>query len=160
MLWIGVKTRSPIILIIFVMIILAFMDDVFMFHEGIGLQLSQTLNLSGSVDGEGIRGRDIGEVIYILSVGLFFLGLGAIFYFREKSSWCRDTVHGVALVMVALVFFSVGMDTADHLLKSTHWRHLFGLADDFGEMLGLSAFLAFCIDRLRSYFVLAKNKLL
>lgn len=113
-------------------------DDALRVHELMGLRLIEPLNLQPVF---GLRARDLGELIFSLSVGLTVITLGAVGYRFGDAVARRVCIHllvGIGLLAV----FGIGVDMAHVAVGQDNptvdmW---FVVAEDGGEVVMFSFF--------------------
>lgn len=109
-------------------------DDSMRIHERFGLHASAWLDLPTF---GGMRGRDIGELLFAALVAAVLLPVLGFGYVRG-SAVARAVSTRLAVLLAALVMFGVGGDVIHRLLSGTDLDVLAGMVEDGGEMLVLS----------------------
>lgn len=157
--WLALNSKSRLLFTFCLFFFFLFLDDLLMLHEQAGFNLSKFLDLSPLSNFLAIRERDVGEVFYFLLAGFVFLGVGDYHYVHEQNPWNRRTARKITAAVGTFGFFSLGLDALDHVQNLNHFRHFFGLADDFGEMILLSLLSALCVDLFINFEIppLARN---
>lgn len=120
------------------------LDDMLSFHENMSLVVSNWLGLSApQILVANLRVKDLGELGYSASVGLVFLLLLGIAYLRSNPNRKR-IFHTIVIYLAVFLFFGVGLDIIDRfVVDSQILKGMFTLAEDGGEMLALSFFVAY-----------------
>jgi hypothetical protein len=114
-------------------------DDSLTLHEQAGEWLAQQIHLWPIGH---LRPQDIGELIYLSAMGGLILVMLGVTYLRSSTA-VRS--YGWRLLAMLLVFgvFSVALDVMHQMLEGTRVFGLSGLLEDGGEMVVMSALLAY-----------------
>lgn len=110
-------------------------DDFFQIHEWAGNLFATHFTF---VPPFGLRLEDIGELTAsVIAGGVLFIPL--LFAYRSASSVCRKVFFDIALLVVLLIFFAVGVDMV-HGAIDMGWKVSFilGVIEDGGELLSMS----------------------
>ena len=133
-LYLAITRRHPLYLSWALLFGYLLIDDSFAVHERLGTRISSYLNFSPALR---LRANDFGELAVYALFGLFFLALIGITYYFSDSS-IRRNCRPLFLLLLALVFFGVGMDMIHSIARSPVWGHILGIIEDGGEMLVMS----------------------
>jgi hypothetical protein len=155
-----VRVRQPVYLAWAFVYALALIDDSLQVHEGLGEHLSGLLagatvlgvELDALEGSTGFRAQDLGELlVYGIYGGIFVgvLGIG----FAASQGIHRQVGAGFALLLAALAFFVAAVDMLDRLViaLSSGLAKVLATAEDSGEMLVVSATLAFALGVWQRY---------
>jgi len=147
-LYLAITRRSPLYFSWALLFGYLLIDDSFTVHERLGTEISRYFNFSPALR---IRPQAFGELAVSAFFGLFFFALiGVSYHFSDTS--VRRTCRPLFLLLLALVFFGVGMDTIHSMARSPVWGHILGIIEDGGEMLVMSVTVWFVFllqDRTR-----------
>jgi hypothetical protein len=110
------------------------LDDSMRIHERFGLHMVAWAHLH---DFGGLRGRDVGELVYAALAAVVMVSGLALAYVR-CSPVARAISADLAFLIAALAACAVGGDTLHRLLSGTAINSIAALAEDGGEMLVLS----------------------
>lgn len=128
------RTRLPVLLLWIGVYGCLLLDDSMRIHERFGLDIAAWAHLHGF---GGLRGRDLGELIYA-ALGAAVLTPVLVLGYLRSSPMARAICDDLLLLLIALLIFAVGGDTIHRLLSSTTFDALAGIVEDGGEMLVLS----------------------
>jgi hypothetical protein len=117
------------------------LDDALQVHERVGGRIALR---AGFVSAMRLRAQDFGELAVSLAVGSLFFALIASLYRRAPGS-ARAATHGLAVLLAALVFFGIVIDLAHIAVPIVG----FSMVEDGGEMLVMSALLAYALHLVR-----------
>lgn len=116
-------------------------DDALQFHERGGRHLARTLELS---DALGLRAVDFGELLITGAAGLV-LAIPLIVGYLHGDARTRGIYQGFVVLVGVLLFFGVVMDMI-HILAGPLGRGSpLGFVEDGGEMLSITAMVAFAL---------------
>jgi hypothetical protein len=115
------------------------LDDAGRIHERSGLALAAWLHLA---DFAGLRGRDIGELIFELFAGLLVIPT-VVFGCWRSAQPARAISADLTVLLLALAACGVGADLVHQMLSATSMNTFAGLIEDGGEMLVLSLTCAY-----------------
>ncbi|MEE8224995.1 MAG: hypothetical protein V3R42_04680 [candidate division NC10 bacterium] len=138
-LYLAITRRSPLYFSWALLFGYLLIDDSFAVHERLGIKISSYMNFSPALR---LRAQDFGELAVYAFFGLFFLALTGITYYFSDSS-VRRSCRPLFLLLLALVFFGVGMDLFHIMVRSPVWDHILGTIEDGGEMLVMSVIVWF-----------------
>lgn len=116
-------------------------DDALQFHERFGQQLVGVLGLTGAF---GLRAVDFGELIVTGAATLVLMIPLIVGYVHSdaRSRW----IYRVFLVLVGvLAFFGVALDMLHIILGEYGLGSLMAFLEDGGEMLSVTAMVAFAL---------------
>jgi hypothetical protein len=123
-----------------VLVILA--DDAARLHEEVGRWIASTLDLS---DALGLRGQDLGELLFWAIIGIVLLGLLAIahVHITGQDRWRSAGLFGCLLL---LGVFGVVIDMV-HVLLANHDRagRIAGTIEDGGELMVLTILVVYVV---------------
>lgn len=125
-------------LVMLVMVI----DDAAQLHERAGRSIATTLDLSGAF---GLRGQDLGELIFWAVVGTLLLALLAIAHVGITATDRRRSA-GLFGCLLLLGFFGIIVDMVHVLLSD--WdrpRRIAIIIEDGGELMALSILLVYVV---------------
>jgi hypothetical protein len=113
-------------------------DDALRLHEIVGDFIERNLDLSPPF---GLRLQDIGELVVSASVGMILLSFVTLAYLNGEEAF-KKMSQDMLLLILALVFFGVGVDMA-HVAIKLGWkvRFVLGVIEDGGEMVIASLIL-------------------
>ncbi|WP_143467583.1 hypothetical protein [Leptolyngbya ohadii] len=135
---IAVKKRSLLYSSWMLLFLYLLTDDYAEVHEKLGLRLSDALEF---VPWFGLRARDFGELLVSASAGLFFLlCIGIAYYLGDRTF--RAISKGLVLLLLALAVCGVVIDFL-YILAGSNFSQFFGLLEDGGEMIVVSAVTTF-----------------
>lgn len=147
----GVRSRRPTFPAIASLFVLLLMDDALMIHERVGRYIS------GAGATEAVLGtlahNDLGELAVF---ALYAAVLGAVLF----AAWWRTDlrtrrfIQGFICVFLVLGFFAGALDMAHQVVigSSRFIGKIFALAEDGGEMVGLSMALMVALSAYRFAF--------
>lgn len=112
-----------------------FLDDALRIHEISGVHVTSLIGIEPAL---GLRAQDFGEIIVTAMAAAVFLPAIAFFFLRGNDEFRRACRH-IVLLLVALVFFGVVVDTL-HVGIDLGWKvgFLLGVVEDGGEMVVIS----------------------
>ncbi len=116
------------------------MDDCLQLHEIGGARLGQWLTHTFAM-----RERlavAVGEMLYLIVMGIGLLSIVATAQERDKSEWSNHAKLFFPLTLL-LAFFAIGMDAIHALLPRGVVHQLAGAIEDGGEQLVMSCLVAF-----------------
>ncbi|MBL8211477.1 MAG: hypothetical protein JNK87_12225 [Bryobacterales bacterium] len=117
-------------------------DDWLMLHEEAGAVLASRYELFVP----GLRGRDVGELLFAALMGAALLPLLALTYWRADLAVRRD--GRIAAVLVALLAgCGIGLDLLHQALYRTPFFVPAGMAEDGGEMLAMTLLVVWAGSR-------------
>lgn len=116
-------------------------DDALQFHELGGAAIAETLGYSSRL---GLRAVDFGELTISAAFGVLFTVAIVVSYWRS-SAGARHASQDLSVLFAALVFFGVGFDMLHALAGIGVLGILFGLMEDGGELLAVSATMAYLL---------------
>lgn len=127
-------TRLPVLLGWIGVFAFLLLDDSMRIHERFGLGMVAWIHLP---DFGGLRGRDIGELIFaglVIAILAPVLTLGYV----RGSLTSRALTADLTFLLSALAACAIGGDTIHRLLSGTPLNTLAGMMEDGGEMIALS----------------------
>lgn len=113
------------------------LDDAFGVHEKMGTALTDGLGLP---DVLGLRGQDLGELLFFALAGLVVVGCLVLAWRGAPAHW-RAVSREFAILIVALGVVGVGFDLVHAMADGvglTGSAAVFGTLEDFGEMVVVS----------------------
>jgi hypothetical protein len=110
------------------------LDDSMQFHEHVGQWVTSQLNIEPMF---GLRGQDLGELIYDLLMGMVLL-LPMVLCYKRGSVTFRRTNIDIGMLLIVFLFFGVGVDMLSIMFDSGNVGYLLTILEDGGEMLALS----------------------
>jgi hypothetical protein len=128
------RARLPILLLWIGVYAFLLLDDSMRIHERFGLHMVAWAQLH---DFGGLRGRDVGELIYAAIGGLLLTPVLVLAYIRS-SPMARAISAELLVLLAALLVFAVGGDVIHRLLSGTAFDTMAAIVEDGGEMLVLS----------------------
>jgi hypothetical protein len=137
---IAIRQRSPLYLSWMLLFLYLLADDCIEIHENLGYYLSTRL---GFVPAFGLRARDFGEVLVSASVGLFLLSCIGMAY-RLGDSVFRKVSRSLLIMLLALAVCGILVDLL-HMMAPRRLFHVFGILEDGGEMIVMSAITTFIL---------------
>jgi len=115
-----------------------FCDDVFKVHERVGAYIAGNLTVMPPF---GLRLQDLGELAVSTVAGIILL-LVVVFAYLNGSQAFKKMSHDMLLLILALVFFGVGVDMAHISIQlGREVSFILGVIEDGGEMLVASLIL-------------------
>lgn len=120
------------------------LDDLLQIHERGGELLAARLGFPAIF---GLRPEDLGEIAMAAVIGCFAMALLVIAY-RRGSGGARQLSADLMCLLVALALFGVFFDTLHTItyFKAPALAQVFGLIEDGGEMLVVSAMVVYAFD--------------
>lgn len=138
LIFVSFKQRSWLYLGWVLLFFYILMDDALTVHELLGASLSETL---GFVPMFGLRGVDFGELLVSGIAGvILFSCIGLAYRFGDRSF--RQASNKLFFFFLSLAVFGVVIDPI-HTITSGILNQLFGLLEDGGEMIVMSAIATF-----------------
>ncbi|HEY0686317.1 MAG TPA: hypothetical protein VGD45_28510 [Steroidobacter sp.] len=128
------STRLPVLLGWIGVFAFLLLDDSMRIHERFGLGMVAWIHLP---DFGGLRGRDLGELIFAGLVVAILAPVLALGYVRGSPA-SRALTADLSVLLAALAACAVGGDTIHRLLSGTALNTLAGMIEDGGEMIALS----------------------
>ena len=128
------RTRLPVLVGWIGVFAFLLLDDSMRIHERFGLGMVAWIHLP---DFGGLRGRDIGELIFaalVIAVLAPVLALG----FTRGSPSSRGLSADLTFCLAALAACAIGGDTIHRMLTGTVINTAAGMMEDGGEMMALS----------------------
>jgi hypothetical protein len=110
------------------------LDDSMRIHERFGLGMVAWVHIP---DVGGLRGRDVGELIFAVLAISIVAPVLALGYVRGSSS-ARQISADLFVLLAVLVTCAVGGDAIHRVLSGTVINIVAGVMEDGGEMLALS----------------------
>jgi hypothetical protein len=118
------------------------LDDSIKIHETLGTALARVTGLSTWL-GEGDRANSIGEIAISLMVATVFLG-GIFWAYRHCSKADRQMSVSLTRLLLALVFFGVGVDALHGIIGGSYpVRVAWSILEDGGEMIVMSLMFSY-----------------
>lgn len=118
------------------LVVYLLLDDSLEIHETGGDAIAEGLGL-GSV--AGIEAKDLGQIGVSAVAGLVLLTLIATAHRRDRSMQARELSWRLLVAIGLLAFFGIATDVIDAI-------DLFGIVEDGGEMVVVSAIVALVVD--------------
>jgi hypothetical protein len=109
-------------------------DDSMQLHEHGGHVLARLWGFNNAL---GLRGQDFGELAFSATVGLAFLVLILLMYWRSAPA-ARGQSRTLAFYLGIVVFFGVFVDVLHILARDVAGGELLGAVEDGGEMFAIS----------------------
>jgi len=128
------RIRLPMLLLWIGVYGFLLLDDSMRIHERFGLHMMAWAHLD---DFGGLRGRDLGELIYA-ALGAAALAPVLVLGYVRSSPMARAISADLLLLLIALLLFAVGGDAIHRLLSGTALDAFAAILEDGGEMLVLS----------------------
>lgn len=128
------RTRLPVLLGWIGVFAFLLLDDSMRIHERFGLGMVAWIHIP---DFGGLRGRDLGELMYAALAVAIVAPVLALGYIRASPS-ARGISADLVVLIAALVGCAVGGDAIHRLLSGTSINTVAGVMEDGGEMLALS----------------------
>ena len=108
------------------------LDDALSIHEKVGAYFAKNFNFIPPL---GLRLEDIGELAVTATIGIILLLLVAWVYLKGDQAF-KKVSHEMLLLILALVFFGVGVDMVLIVLNlGGELDNILGVIEDGGEML-------------------------
>lgn len=138
------QRRSPVYFHWLLLFLYLLLDDAFMIHETAGGLLANEPALPSLA---GAHPQDVGELLVYAFAGFFFLTT-LTFTYQRSDRPARELSQYLFLLMLALGFFSVILDLAQHQVSNSLLFQLIGILEDGGEHVVISIIAAFLFFRL------------
>jgi len=141
MLWCWRRTASPSFFVWSLFFAFMLYDDSHAVHEQIGETLASAWALPASF---GLRPRDVGEILFVLAVGVVTLAVLVVVSVRERGVAIVPTVN-VLLLLAALAICGVLVD-AIHVVayfSGSRLAWLLTVIEDGGELMVMSVIVAY-----------------
>lgn len=144
---VGWRNRAPVFILWAALFTYLLFDDLLELHERLGYLIAVQFDFPAILN---LRPRDLGEVTVSLSVATAFLVTMLAFTRRRPPPWQESSLD-LGCLLALLGFFGVVIDTIHVAVEGVHLRGL-TLVEDGGEMLTMSAILAYtiCLYRARA----------
>lgn len=140
------KHKAPVLFLWSLLFVFFMLTDSLKIHEAAGLMLAENLNLPALL---GLRGRDIGELLFAFLLGGWFVVMIAITHNRSQR-FIQSFSTALLFLLAALVAFGVVADALhrvfENLVDIRGVGLLLVLLEDGGEMIVMS-FIAFVVFR-------------
>lgn len=118
------------------------LDDSLEIHERLGLRISDHLGFSNVLS---LRANDFGELLVAGCIGLFFLILISTAY-RSSERPFRKTSKTLILLLLILAICAIVGDVLHALARNSSANDFFGILEDGGEMIVMSAIASFVFE--------------
>lgn len=128
------RTRLPVLLGWIGVFAFLLLDDSMRIHERFGLGMVAWAHIP---DFGGLRGRDVGELIFA-ALALAVLSPVLVLGYVRGSPSARAISADLVVLLSALVACAVGGDAIHRVLSHTPLNTVAGMVEDGGEMLALS----------------------
>lgn len=128
------NTRMPVLLAWIGVFAFLLLDDSMRIHERFGLGMVAWIHLP---DFGGLRGRDVGELIFAALVIAILAPVLALGFVRGSPS-SRGLSADLTFCLAALAACAIGGDTIHRMLAGTMINNAAGMLEDGGEMIALS----------------------
>lgn len=133
------RSHALALLVWAVVFLVALADDAMQLHERAGWWVRQNLAPTPRF---GLRPEDLGEIGFAAVVGGLLLGLVMVGHLLSDR-WTRQISWRLLVLLAALAFFGV---VADAVHVAIFPGDLFALVEDGGEMLVVTAALAYLVS--------------
>ncbi len=125
---------------LFILFLTFFMDDLFQLHNLVASYIATVFQLKESW---GLKGQDLGYIIYILCLGVIVLSI-SWFGFFKTSNKTRNGYKTIMLLVFLFLFFGIIMDGVNHFMTYTYGPQiLFTVIEEGGEMIALSLLVCY-----------------
>ena len=136
------KSRAAVYLVWAIIFLYLLIDDSLSIHEDYGLRLASQLGLRPAF---GLRARDFGELMVTAAAAGVLLGALAIVYRKTLQEKPRIFTRHMLWLLVALVFFGVGVDVLDIAVPWATARSVLEQIEDGGEMIVASLMTGYAL---------------
>ena len=140
--WMAAQRREPHYAVWSILFGYLLVDDWFMLHERAGAVLAGRLQLPAILR---LRARDLGELLFMGSVGILFVSGFVLTYMRAGAATLRAG-RRAAVLLAALVGFGVAVDILHQTSHGTILYNSIGTVEDGGEMLVMSLICAYAFS--------------
>jgi hypothetical protein len=141
-LFLAIKKRSVLFLILSLLFLYFLFDDSFEFHERIGAFLAFNLNFQPRF---GLRDVDFGELAVFAFFGLQFLLLIAAAYIHIDS-FSKTVLKNLLVMLAGLAFFGVVIDMVQITVLDPIAYGILGMIDDGGELIMMSVIAGYVFN--------------
>lgn len=140
------KEKEKILLVLSGIFGYFFVDDCFRYHETVGAFLANNAYVSSIAKLLDFENEAIGEIFSLALPAFLMIALLICVYNRTGQQFKKPTKNIIYLIAI-LAVFGVTLDAFEKLKSLVISRHLINIIENFGEMVVMSAILAY-VDSL------------
>lgn len=139
-----IKRKEAVYLIWTFLFTFFLVDDFAGIHENLGGTISQGTALIPALD---FISKDMGEFLGVAIIGLIFLGVFLVVFFRSKRKDRRASVT-LGFLVSALLFFGIAVDLIHAAFRGSSMviYEFLALVEDGGEMLVMTLILWYAMN--------------
>lgn len=139
-----IKRKEAVYLIWTLLFTFFLIDDFAGIHENLGGIISKGTSFIPAMD---FISKDLGEFLGVAIIGLIFLGVFLIAFFKSKRKGRRASVT-LGFLVSALLFFGIAVDLIHAAFRGSSMviYEFLALVEDGGEMLVMTLILWFAIN--------------